>query len=265
LIRLERELQNKLLHRDSRRIALTPAGRTFYAAVVGPLEALDAAAAALAESSRAPRGLVRVTAPPDVGRMVLAPMLVAFLQRYPEIGLDVTFGNRIVDLAGEGVDLALRAGRVTQADLIARKVCDAELQLAASPALAPQLTAADDIRALSQQPFVLYRAGGTSQTIELEAGAGKRRKRIALDVRGRISVDDYGALAALVAAGEGIGHMPAIHVRQGEQNGQLARIFPAWAARSSQLYLVYPARQKPERVRLLIDFLVERFTALGNV
>jgi DNA-binding transcriptional LysR family regulator len=265
LLRLEQELQTKLLHRDSRRLTLTGPGRSFYASVVSAVDALDTAVSALERSSTEPRGKIRVTAPADLGRMVLAPMFVAFLERYPEIELDASFSNRIVDLVEEGVDLAVRAGRVAKADLIARKLCDSELQLAAASELAAKLPAAAEPRSLEQQPFVLHRASAGSQTLKLERGEGKKSKTVELSVRGRISVDDYAALAELVAAGQGIGLMPAIHARDGVRAGRLARVLPEWSSRSGHVYLVYSARQQPERVRLLAEFLVDAFAHVANV
>jgi DNA-binding transcriptional LysR family regulator len=264
LLRLEQELRNKLLHRDARKITLTPAGRAFYESVVSAVDALDAAVTALEQSSRAPRGSIRITAPPDLGRMVLAPMFVAFLERYPEISLDVLFTNRLVELVEEGVDIAVRAGRMGKDDLIARKLCDAELQLAASPKTALRLTDTGDIRSLEAQPFVLNRAPGR-QIIKLERGAAKRGRAVELKVTGRISVDDYAEMAELVAAGEGIGHMPAIHVREGAQAKRLVRLFPEWSSRSAHIYLVYAARQQPERVRLFTEFLLEAFAKIHSV
>jgi DNA-binding transcriptional LysR family regulator len=263
LMRLEAELHNKLLYRDARKITLTAAGRRFYEAVVSAVDALDAAVAALEQSSREPRGTIRITAPTDLGRMVLAPMLVAFLKQHADISLDVMFTNRLVDLAQERVDLALRAGRVVKGDLIARKLCDAGLQLATSSSAVRLDTG--DIRSLEQQPFVLYRAVGRSQLIKLERASGKRTQSVELNVSGRISVDDYAALAELVAAGQGIGLLPAIHVRDGVQAGRLARLFPAWSSRAGHVYLVYPTRQQPERARLLSAFLLDAFAKLGDV
>jgi DNA-binding transcriptional LysR family regulator len=264
LLRLEQQLSTKLVHRQARRIALTPAGRRFYEAVYGAVDALDAAVTAAEQSSREPRGAVRLTAPPDLGRMVLAPMFVAFLERYPEITLELVLTNRMLDLAQEGVDLAVRAGRVLEPTLIARKLCTSELQLAASAAHAGS-SSEDDPRALAQRPFVLYRSAGRQQTIRLERGAGKRRQSLELEVSGRVSVDDYAALAELVAAGQGVGLLPSIHLQEGVQAGRLVRLLPEWASRSANIYLVYPSRQQPERARLLAEFLLSSFASIARV
>lgn len=265
LQRLEQALQNQLLQRDARKIALTPAGRSFYAAVVAPVDALAAAVTALEQSSQAPRGSIRLTAPPDLGRMLLAPMLVAFLERYPEISLELVFTNRMLELVEEGVDLAVRAGRVVKGDLIARKLCDSELQLAVSAKHAGRFANVSDPRQLESQHFALYRSAGRTQVMKLERAAGKRSRALDLQVSGRISVDDYAAMVEVVAAGDCVGLMPAIHVRDGLSSGRLTRIFPEWSSRSAHVYLVSAARRQPERVRLLAAFLLDAFAKIESV
>src|SRR5262245_23241556 len=116
LMRLERSLRSKLLERSARTVTLTNAGREFYASVVFAVDALGAAVAALEQSSQEPRGHVRITAPPDLGRMLLSPMLGAFLQRQPEINLHVRYSNEVLDLVAEGLDLAVRATTALRPD-----------------------------------------------------------------------------------------------------------------------------------------------------
>ena len=271
LVRLEEELHSQLLQRDARKIALTSVGRRFYESVLSAVDALDAAVTQLAQSSSEPRGTIRVTAPPDLGRMVLAPMFVAFLERHADISLDLVLTNRTVDLVQEGIDVAVRASRVVEGSLIARKLCESALQLAVSAQhvrSAERDGDSDTIRALVDRPFVLHRASGDSQVIKLErsAGAGRApRRTVELTVSGRVNVDDYAALAELVAAGQGAGLMPAIHVRDGVSAGRLVRIYPAWSSRAPHVYLVYPTRQHPERVRLLTEFLLAAFAEHGSV
>ncbi len=252
LARLEEQLDVKLVYRDARKVAATPEGIRFYDSVVDAIDALDTAVATIEDSTAAPRGTVRVTAPSDLGRMLLIPELVRFLEQYPEISLDLILTNRFVDLVQERIDLAVRAGAVTEPHLIVRKLRPSDLVLAAS---ADHEIDCEDVTELEAYPFVLYRRRGQTQVIHLEKRDGAADEAVDLTVTGRVNVDDYTAMAELVAAGQGIGLMPALHTAEGERAGRLVRIFPGWILPSSPIHLVYPTRQLPERARLLVDFL----------
>ncbi len=252
LSRLEEQLGAKLVHRDARRISATPEGMRFYDSVVDAIDVLDMAVATAGESVTEPRGTIRVTTPSDLGRMVLIPQIVTFLQRYPDISIDLILTNRFVDLVQERVDLALRAGAVTEPNLIARKLMPSDLQLAAHP---ENDIDCEDVTGLEAYPFVLYRKRGQTQVLRLERGTDDAQESVELTVSGRVNVDDYSAMVELVAAGQGIGLMPALHVAEGEKQGRLVRIFPEWTLPSMPVQLVYSTRQLPERVRLLIEFL----------
>jgi len=256
LARLEEQLDTKLVHRDARRVTPTPEGTRFYDSVVDAIDVLDTAVAAIEESTTEPRGTIRITAPSDLGRMLLLRELERFLERYPDISLDLVFTNRFVDLVQERVDVAVRAGLVTEPNLIARKLLPSDFQLAAG---VDHDIDCDDIAELQAYPFVLYRKRGQTQVLRLEKGSGEHHETVELTVSGRVNVDDYTAMVELVAAGQGIGLMPELHVAEGERTGRLARIFPDWSLPAPPIHLVYSTRQLPERVRLLIDFLCEAF------
>lgn len=251
LSRLEEQLGTKVVHRDARRVTPTAEGIRFYDSVVDAIDALDTAVATLERSTTEPRGTIRLTAPSDLGRMVVIPVLVKFLSRYPDISLDLVLTNRFVDLIQEQVDVAVRAGRVTGPNLIARRWMRSDFQLAASSNFAIDCK---DITELEAYPFVLYRKRGQTQVIRLER-SGEPHETVELTVSGRINVDDYGAMLELVAAGQGIGLMPEQHAAEGAKAGRLVRIFPEWTLPWEPIHLVYSTRQLPERVRLLIDFL----------
>lgn len=253
LARLEEQLGAKLVHRDARRVSATPEGMRFYDSVVDAIDALNMAVATIGESVTEPRGSIRVTTPSDLGRMLLIPELVKFLCRYPDISIDLMLTNRFVDLVQERVDLAVRAGAVTEPNLIARKLMPSDFELAAHPGNEIEC---QDVTELEAYPFVLYRKRGQTQVLRLERGEGDSHESVELTVSGRVNVDDYTAMVELVAAGQGIGLMPALHVAEGEKQGRLVRIFPEWTLPSMPVQLVYSTRQLPERVRLLIEFLM---------
>jgi len=264
LRRLEEQLDTKLVHRDGRSVAPTAEGSALYDAAVDAVDVLDRAVAGIAARTTELRGTVRVTAPSDLGRMLLMPLFVEFLEAYPDISLDLVLTNRFVDLVQEQVDLALRAGPVTEPNLVARRLLSSELQLAAAPDATDLPT---EITKLADLPFVLYRRRGQLQVIRLERGQGKGAERVELAVTGRVCVDDFEAMIDLVAAGQGVGLMPRLHVAAGEKTGRLRRIFPDWSVPAQHVHLVYATRQLPERVRVLINHLTERLrdpTAEGS-
>ena len=256
LVRLEEQVDTKLVHRDSRRVTPTPEGTRFYDSVVDAIDVLDTAVATIEENTTEPRGTIRLTAPSDLGRMLLLEELVKFLDRYPDISLDLIFTNRFVDLVQERVDVALRAGRVTEPNLIARKLLPSDFQLAAHP---DNDIDCEDITGLQEYPFVLYRRRGQTQVLRLEKGSGDTQETVELTVSGRVNVDDYTAMVELVAAGQGIGLMPELHVAEAQNAGRLTRVFPNWSLPAPPVHLLYSTRQLPERVRLLIDFLCDAF------
>jgi DNA-binding transcriptional LysR family regulator len=139
-------------------------------------------------------------------------------------------------------------------------LCDSELQLAAVQRIAQGI---EQPRHLEGASFVL-RTPVRSQNIRLER-TGKRNQSVELTVSGRVSVDDYASLLELVAQGQGVGLMPAIHVQEGVKAGRLVRVLPDWFARTAAVYLVSTSRKQPERVRLLAEFLRSEFERLPHV
>ena len=254
LSRLEEELETKLVHREARAVSPTPEGMRFFDSVVDAIDELDAAVAGIEQSVSEPRGTIRVTTPADLGRMLLSDPLSQFLDLYPEISLDLILTNRFVDLVQERVDLAVRAGAVTEPNLIARRLQPSSFQLMAHPG---NHIVCDDVTDLVNYPFVLYRRRGATQVVRLQRGEGDSAETVELAVSGRVSVDDYTVMVDLVARGQGIGLMPTLHADEGVRQGRLVRIFPEWVLPSMPVQLVYPTRQQPERVRLLIEYLTE--------
>ena len=130
---LEEALGVRLLQRTTRKLSLTDAGRHYYQQVRASLSGLDQANSAVADLGGAPRGTVRLTAPPDFGEGMFPEVIAHFVRRYPGIQLDVVLTQRRVNLIDEGFDLALRAGKLEDSSLVARKIAGSELGLYAAP------------------------------------------------------------------------------------------------------------------------------------
>jgi DNA-binding transcriptional LysR family regulator len=251
LRRLEAALGVKLLHRGPRKFTLTTEGNRLFDNVHASIEQVEGAIHAALEGGTMPRGHIRITAPEDFGRLLLLAELRSFAEMWPEITFEVNLSNRFVDLVQEGYDLAVRASPLDMVpgsqSMITRKLQTSKLHLAGSAASSKQISSLEDLR---DEPFVLFRQPSLRQEFALTTTAGRQHR---LAVAGRFVVHDYGSMATLVAQGVGYGLMPLMHI---EHSGSaLQCILPKFFADTGDLALVYPSRQLPRRVSLLIEHL----------
>lgn len=247
---LEEGLGVRLLQRTSRHLSLTDAGRGFYDRVREPLHGVVDALDTAAESSRSPSGVIRMSAPPDMGGTLLAAPIAEFLRKYPDIKIDLVLTGRMVDLVSERFDLAVRATeRLEDSSLVARRIGGPALGLYASASYVKRRGKPKTVAELSAHDCVLFRAHDTRATWRLDGPSGEER----VDVTGPINADDMGFIRRMVAEGLGIGLLPSIFDKD------LVRILPEHTLRAGSLHLVMPSgRHVPARVSLLRDFLLEK-------
>ncbi len=259
IARLEERLNAELLHRAGRRVLVTRAGKQLYDGVAGSVDTIELAVRGTHQDMDLPRGNIRMTAPTDFGRLVLVDELVSFAEAFPEITVELQLTDRIIDIAADGFDLAVRAGRPPDTSaaqsLITRRLVATSLHLASSPGLAEQVGCLED---LERVPFVLFRTRGTQHKLRLRNKSGRAHEVAA---RGRFVVHDYASMAELVARGAGVGLMPAMHIDRAVPVGSLVRLLPHLSADAGHVSVVYPSRRLPGRVRVLIDHLTRRLTS----
>jgi DNA-binding transcriptional LysR family regulator len=259
---LEEALGVRLLQRSTRKLVLTEAGRAYFERARAGLRGLGEASDAVAEMSHELAGLIRFTAAPD-GTGLIAGMLAEFLRRHPRIRLDVLLTGRRVDLVAEGVDLALRAGRLTDSSLVARRLGSSDFGLYASRAYLRRAGTPKRLADLEKHTFILFRAAGEAETLRLVGPRGEETVK----VRGRLSVDEMSFAGDAIAAGAGIGLIPAMifapfprrHVRRRE----VVRVLPEYGQTGGELHLVSPPTgYEPARVGALRDFIAAEFHPL---
>ena len=221
---LERELAVRLIQRTTRRLQLTEAGRAYYESVSRALAGIDEAAAAMSELQDAPRGQVRITAPPDIGQWLLAPSIARFAMRYPDVRVEVVLTQRLVDLVHEGFDLALRMGKLGDSRLVARSLGVVRAAIFAAPRYLERRKPPRSVADLAEHDCILFRSMSGGSAWELVGPAGRQK----VEVRGAIGADDSQFIREAAAAGQGLALLP-MFACAGRDRKDLQRVLPDYA------------------------------------
>jgi DNA-binding transcriptional LysR family regulator len=250
---LEAGLGIRLLQRTTRRLALTEAGRAYFDRAKQALAGLEEAEQTVSALGAEPRGLVRVTAPVDLARE-LATVTAAFLRAHPAVRVEAVLTARHVDLVKEGFDLAVRAGPLGDSSLLARRLGESEFGLFASAGYLEAAGRPRRLADLERHECVLYRAGSGSARWRLSGPRGDEE----VTVRGRVDTDELAFTRAMALAGHGVAFLPAAYVTPLAATGELERVLPRYAHRSSPVHVVWPSRGfEPAAVSLYRDALVQ--------
>lgn len=232
---LEKRLGVTLLQRTTRRLHLTDAGQLYYQHASAGLARMLDAEAALAAAATEPGGVLRVTAPIDMGDPLLAAILLQMRSQWPRVRVELMLMNRYMDLVAEGVDVAIRTGELKDSALVARKAGVACWAVYASPAYLAGAGALTSPEALRHHRCLQFSAlGKTAWT--LFSGASSITVPMAQD----ILVDDIGIVMTMVQAGGGVALLPDYLCRQQCADGTLVRVLPGWFAKQDPIHLVYP-------------------------
>lgn len=257
LSQLERRLGTTLLQRTTRKLSLTQAGETYFRRCAEALDALQAAESELGNSQNEPRGLLRLTAPVEIGHGVLPAVLRAYLDKHPEMEIDLVVTNRVLDLVTERLDLAVRAGKLKDSRLIARKFMLGHFALWASPRYVKKHSAPMHPKGLSEHNLLQFSA---FKNRPLELTNGKESVKVA--VSGRFTADDFEVLKSMAVLDEGIAFLPSVLCSEERGQDKLVRILPDWHGESVSFSLVYPAQRfVPSKVRAFIKTAEEMLKA----
>jgi DNA-binding transcriptional LysR family regulator len=248
---LEADLGIRLLQRTTRKLSLSDAGRAYYERSRDALASLEEARQAVSSLGAEPRGVVRVTAPADLAGD-LASVTSAFLREHPGVRVEASLTARYVDLVKEGFDLAVRAGRLAESSLLARKLGDSAFGLFAAPAYLEKAGRPRRLADLARHECVLYRAGGNRARWRLAGPRGVEE----VGVQGRVDTDELAFVRAMVHAGFGIAFLPVAMMGPLVGEGRVERVLPRYAGASAPVHVVWPSRRlEPAAVRLFREAL----------
>lgn len=250
---LERRVDARLLHRTTRTVSPTQEGAALYARCQRVIAEVEDMETLYRRTDAQPSGRLRIDAPGWIGRLVIAPRLIEFLELYPHIDIDLGATDRLGNLVRENVDCALRVGVLQDSTLIARRIGVLPLVNVASPAYLARHGAPSSPAALPEHWGIHYSGpGGRTEHWEwIEAGVVRTAR-----LRARITVRNAEAHIACCLAGLGLIQVPAYDVQDLLAAGKLVEVLPDHRAEPMPMSLVYPHRQHlPKRLTLFADWL----------
>jgi LysR family transcriptional regulator, regulator for bpeEF and oprC len=255
---LENHLRVKLLNRTTRRVTVTPDGSAYYERAVRLLGDLEDIESSVSNAQANPKGRLRIDVGGSLASRFLIPKMPAFVERYPEIQVELGVSDRPIDLLSENVDCVIRGGPLTEQALVTRHVGDSLWVTCATPAY-------------------LARYGTPTHPSELESGhviAGhlsartgrpsplvfeREGKRIEIEGRHRVAVNESNAHLAAARAGLGIAQMPAFMLQE-VAKGELKAVLAAWQPAPLPVHVLYPPnRHLSAKVRAFVDWAAALF------
>jgi DNA-binding transcriptional LysR family regulator len=257
---IELRLGARLLHRTTRRQQLTDVGRLYYERCKQVLADIELAESSASELQATPRGVLRMTAPLTFGSRKLVPALTEYLEKHPEVSIELALDNRAYDLVNEGFELGLRIGGIGDDRLVARPLQPFRMLLAATPRYLARhgtprtpedLSAHNCISLSTWSPRDCWRLVGPTGDIEVA-------------VKGSFTANNGEALRVAALADAGIVLQPEVLLGEDLQAGRLVHVLPDWGSRPMPMHLLYAQDRRPTaKLRSVIEFLVERFPAEG--
>lgn len=265
---LEQHLGVRLFARTTRALNLTDEGRSYYDHCLGILDAVEQAAASIALGREQVTGTLRFAGPLAFSRLQVIPRLKKFLQRWPEISLDLTLSDKTADLVEEGIDVAIRIGSIDDDNLIVRRIGETRRVTVAAPDYLESRRAPIHPIDLQDHDCIVYTGLSTrddwlfaeTHSNELRANKKNPDEMLRVKVSGRLKVNASEAMRAVVVDGLGVAVAPTWLVQDEIGDGRLVRLLHNFEPASLPIHAVYPSRRMvTPRVRAFVDFLAEEF------
>lgn len=256
LAALEDRLGARLLHRTTRRMSLTEAGAAFLEHCRRVVAEAEEAETAIGALQAEPRGVLRVNASVTFGTMHLAAIIPDFITRHPQVRIDLTLNDRMVDVIEEGYDVVLRIAKLADSSLVARKLAPGRRVLVAAPSYLDRRGRPQCLADLLDHDTLSYSYLATGDEWRFDGPNGEENVR----VTGRLNANNGEVLLAAAIAGAGIAALPTFICGPSLRAGSLVRVLPDYENRSFAIHAVWPpGRHLSAKVRVFVDFLAERF------
>ncbi|MCB5161496.1 LysR family transcriptional regulator [Marinomonas algarum] len=255
--RLELDLGVQLIHRTTRRLSLTEAGESLYVHAKNIEGQVSDAIASVSAFSQGVTGTIKMSVPTISGELLLAEAVADFCQQYPNITVDMRMENDFVDLVAEGLDLAIRTGKLEDSSLIAKPLITSNWVVCCSPDYLAKHGTVRRLEALKHHNCLAYtyQAQGSFDWRFTHQG-----KECSVRINGSFATNNAQALRKAALAGFGIVYVPRCSVYEDLQSGRLQAILTDYQPRQLGVYAVYPyTKYLPEKLRLLIEHIKQAY------
>lgn len=255
---LERRLGVTLLQRTTRRLHLTEQGEQYFRRCVQGLNEILGAETEASAAQQRVQGHLRVTAPIDLGSTCLMGLISTFRKKFLQVSVELILSDQFKDLVAEGIDVAIRAGTLSDSGLIGKKLGVALWVPFASPQYLKKAGTPKHPKELGEHACLQFTPFGDGPW-ELSSG----RSTVKVPVARQIGANDVNLLKALVIEGNGIGLLPTFACHNEERQGKLVRVLPEWRGYSDPVHLVYPDQKfVAPRIRAFVDMAVAELSGI---
>lgn len=252
---LEKEVGQQLVYRTTRQFHLTASGRLLYEGAKSGFAEIQNSLTGITSSEEEISGSIRITAPDDIGVYVLTGVLSDFKKLYPKISFEVIYTNEVLDLVAEGIDVAIRPGRLKNGTLRQRNAGYIEMILVAAPALLELFDSLQTPESLISLPTIGFGTTLRGQQWRLQSGKNK----VSLKIKPSIAANNYLAVCDLVARGHGIGFVPRFLSDQHLKSGKLIHVLKSWRGEGAPIQIVLPGQKEiPRRIKIFSDFCAKK-------
>ncbi|MGI4838600.1 MAG: LysR substrate-binding domain-containing protein [Janthinobacterium lividum] len=250
IARLEDRLQTRLLYRSTRRVTLTEAGQTFLQHCQRLQDGREEALRAVGDLASEPKGLLRMTCAVAYGERFIVPLVTQFMGQYPQLRIDIELSNRPLDLVHEGIDLAVRLGRLQDSQLVATRLAPRRMYLCASKSYLARYGRPHSLSELARHNCLV----GSSDQWALQQDGRELSQR----VQGNWRCNSGQAVLDAALAGIGLCQLPDYYVLEHLRSGALISLLEAHQPPNTAVWALYPQqRHLSPKVRKLVDYLRE--------
>ena len=250
---IEADLGVRLMQRNTRSLVLTDAGRAYLARCKRILDEHDEAKREAGDAREVLRGVLRIGAPVTYGTMCLSGVMAEFLERHPEIVLDVVLSDRYVDLLADGIDVAIRIGRLRDSGLIAKRIAACPMVLCASPAFLARAGVPNTVADVRRMPRLTYSDPVSSGDWTMVDPGGEPH---VIDGPIRMTANNMQVLLSATLRGTGIAYGPSFVFDPHLATGDLVVVMPEYRIQELAVQAIYPTgRHVPRKLRAFLDHL----------